>query len=548
MSQFRTFEFRDEDSTFELNQRLLGIIQPGVYRGFDWQQQAGLTFIMSHTTSGIQYYDKNELLSNPIGMLVTKQGSTIKEDANINLSIDVGNVFPRWDAIVMEHYYSEVTGGVPAIYLVIKGTPSVTPIKPSLTNTSRQVLIGYLYVPASMSSLAEGGVLFEKEEIPDWASNGFNSTIAAILAKNIDQDNELANRLKIDQNGSDIDNPSTFISNLGLGNHVTFDFAGSGGIYGSANSLARGDHNHSSTYEPVFSKNTGFNKNYGTVAGTVCQGNDSRLSNSRKCNNTFDSASTSRSALGLGNHVTNNYAGSGGNYGTAGSVARGDHRHDGTHITTGTINVARVPNMSADKITSGIFSLNRIPNIIYTKTLPFNYLKLVNNASISGAGTTYSNLGMTNDGTPIGTHLSYRSYIKGAYTNVKVTDESDIPMACPYVYIMNNGKKIFINEILKDAKFMMGKKTESIKIPSFAIEPDSENLQIVITEEKEEVTYISEIRLVCGKSYLTPDIDMSNYLILRKGEKIKLDFDIKGKTKDSIHLQCTGFYIPVKIY
>lgn len=33
--------------------------------------------------------------------------------------------------------------------------------------------------------------------------------------------------------------------------------------------------------EPVFSKNTAFNKNFGNTAGTVCQGNDSRLSDSR---------------------------------------------------------------------------------------------------------------------------------------------------------------------------------------------------------------------------------------------------------------------------
>jgi len=33
--------------------------------------------------------------------------------------------------------------------------------------------------------------------------------------------------------------------------------------------------------EPAFTKNTGFNKNFGTAAGTVCQGNDSRLSDAR---------------------------------------------------------------------------------------------------------------------------------------------------------------------------------------------------------------------------------------------------------------------------
>lgn len=31
-------------------------------------------------------------------------------------------------------------------------------------------------------------------------------------------------------------------------------------------------HNHAGIYEPVFSKNTAFNKNFGTTSGTVCQG------------------------------------------------------------------------------------------------------------------------------------------------------------------------------------------------------------------------------------------------------------------------------------
>lgn len=37
--------------------------------------------------------------------------------------------------------------------------------------------------------------------------------------------------------------------------------------------------------EPAFSKNTAFNKNFGSAAGTVCQGNDSRLSDARRASN-----------------------------------------------------------------------------------------------------------------------------------------------------------------------------------------------------------------------------------------------------------------------
>ena len=44
---------------------------------------------------------------------------------------------------------------------------------------------------------------------------------------------------------------------------------------------AANNHNHEGVYEPVFSKNNAFNKTFGTTAGTVCQGNDARLSDAR---------------------------------------------------------------------------------------------------------------------------------------------------------------------------------------------------------------------------------------------------------------------------
>lgn len=44
----------------------------------------------------------------------------------------------------------------------------------------------------------------------------------------------------------------------------------------------------------------------GTSSETICAGDDSRLSDSRQCNNSFDDASTSRTNLGLGDIVTRN--------------------------------------------------------------------------------------------------------------------------------------------------------------------------------------------------------------------------------------------------
>ena len=50
--------------------------------------------------------------------------------------------------------------------------------------------------------------------------------------------------------------------------------------------------------EPVINpKNSAFNKSFGSNAGTVCEGSDYRLSNSRRCNNTFDNIETAKQNL-----------------------------------------------------------------------------------------------------------------------------------------------------------------------------------------------------------------------------------------------------------
>lgn len=58
--------------------------------------------------------------------------------------------------------------------------------------------------------------------------------------------------------------------------------------------IAAASHNHSGVYEPVFTKNTGFNKNFGTTSGTVAQGNDSRINNGQ-------------TAFGWGDHAAAGY-------------------------------------------------------------------------------------------------------------------------------------------------------------------------------------------------------------------------------------------------
>lgn len=48
--------------------------------------------------------------------------------------------------------------------------------------------------------------------------------------------------------------------------------------------------------EPAFSKNNAFNKNFGNVAGTICQGNDARLSDARPANGGTSAACSGNAA------------------------------------------------------------------------------------------------------------------------------------------------------------------------------------------------------------------------------------------------------------
>ena len=90
-------------------------------------------------------------------------------------------------------------------------------------------------------------------------------------------------------------------------------------------------HNHSGVYEPAFTKNTAFNKNFGTAVSTVCQGNDSRLSNARtptSHNNTYHSETyITASGVTYENLNTNGDVGTGSN-----QVAAGNHTHSSIGI------------------------------------------------------------------------------------------------------------------------------------------------------------------------------------------------------------------------
>ena len=203
MAQTRYIKFRDPITSFEANEKYVGIIEPTVYRGFDGIiSRTGLSLTIGHTATGEIFTTKEGDLTNRRGVWVTKQGMVVKEDEAITVSITSNpNSFERWDLLVAEHAYDELTvGGLPATYLVLAGGNKADPV---LTNAKYQTVIGRIKVPASSTTSASvtyervrtpqlggkyGAILNEVNRFENQQQNNYG--LATLVIENL----ELANR------------------------------------------------------------------------------------------------------------------------------------------------------------------------------------------------------------------------------------------------------------------------------------------------------------------------------------------------------------------
>lgn len=172
MAQRRFWNYKDDDSTFDLNFRELGIFEAGRYRGFDPLLAAGLTLELNHLATGVDKTQLDGVTVTRYGLWNSKQGVIVTEDTAINLTIAAGDpTDPRIDLIVGQHQYIATTGGAVAIYLVIQGTPAPNPVAPALTLPDLQVELGRLYVPAGMTDLNGTGVVYTQALVPDYSGD-----------------------------------------------------------------------------------------------------------------------------------------------------------------------------------------------------------------------------------------------------------------------------------------------------------------------------------------------------------------------------------------
>ena len=168
--------------------------------------------------------------------------------------------------------------------------------------------------------------------------------------------------------------------------------------------------------EPAFTKGTAFNKNFGTASGTVCQGNDSRLSDARtpkshaSTHASDGSDAITPSAIGAEPAFTKNTAFNKAFGTAAGTVCQGNdsrlsdartptaHNHAAGDITSGTLDDARIPSLAASKITSGTFDVARIPSL--TKDKISDFPTSMTPTAHASTATTYGVSSASNYGHP----------------------------------------------------------------------------------------------------------------------------------------------------
>ncbi len=161
MAQKRLFSWTDPRETFLLNTKDIALNKAGIHHGFKFDRTDELLLHINQD-NGIDIQDSGGVITK-VGVLLTKQGTVILQDTEIELLIDtnVGQSEPRYDAVICEHNYDNVVGGSQAVYSVIKGVNSATPEKPTLVNEATQIVLGYLYIPAEVNDLATEGVVYQ---------------------------------------------------------------------------------------------------------------------------------------------------------------------------------------------------------------------------------------------------------------------------------------------------------------------------------------------------------------------------------------------------
>lgn len=204
MAQKRYINYEQPLTSLEENYRILGLATPGILCGWDAFTHSGTQVTFNHAVTGMLKTDLVPTTQNgPHGIVVSNQGVVVLEDVGVTIEVPqngAGN--PRIDVIYMDHQHIEATGGGAATYSINQGAAAVNPVPPSpeVPDDKKQVVIGYLYVPAASGTHANTKWSRKQPAIGNKVLYGHNmdgSTWAANEFETVDFDRCVTPGLKI---------------------------------------------------------------------------------------------------------------------------------------------------------------------------------------------------------------------------------------------------------------------------------------------------------------------------------------------------------------
>lgn len=195
MAQKLYTAYSDKLLSYENNVQWVGIFEPGLYRGFDSLVPASVSdtkinLSLNHLLSGIALSSKTPGTFNPkSGVVITPQGFKIHFDEALPISVDknTGNSFDRYDALILEHFYTAAAGGQPAEIQVIKDVGKNYK-QSNLPQPANQILLGIIRLKPEANEGSK--VSWRKIKRPHLSNNAHIFTGTEVIA-NITSCNDL---------------------------------------------------------------------------------------------------------------------------------------------------------------------------------------------------------------------------------------------------------------------------------------------------------------------------------------------------------------------
>lgn len=146
----------------------------------------------------------------------------------------------------------------------------------------------------------------------------------------------------------------------------------------------------------------------------------------------------------------------------------------------------------------------------------------------------------------------FSSTDKKCLKRIRSEENTTDGVACPFVYLIENGEKIFQGEILRHLN--TPKKAGWQSLPLYLDGPTKRSIRVRLAEEKPETTMLDAIVLQLGDIEIQPRIcdrrqaafchEDGKHRRLHPGETIDFIFDVPKGYTGPIELWATGHYLP----